>query len=137
MRAYQITPKTAKSVESPLRLIAVPIRCHCIAPVREDRYQHFTNTLAVRINGLVIENAVIKVLSYLENGRYAKVEFSGTLAIFATGIEPAIAAARLPQIEFIGWIDGQARELQIEIIGEVVMATPVDGKVYSLVGANR
>mgnify|MGYP001806771004 CR=1 FL=1 len=137
MRARQISPKAAKSVESPLRLIAVPIRCHCIAPVREDRYQHFTNTLAVRINGLVIENAVIKVLSYLENGRYAKVEFSGTLAIFATGIEPAIAAARLPQIEFAGWVEGQARELQIEIVGEVVMMTPVDGRLYSLIGADR
>lgn len=32
MRAHQISPKTAKSVESPMRLIAVPIRCHCIAP---------------------------------------------------------------------------------------------------------
>lgn len=137
MRARQISPKAAKSVESPLRLIAVPIRCECIAPVREDRYQHFTNTLAVRINGLLIENATTRVIGYVEDGRYAKVEFSGTLAIFATGIEPAIAAARLPQIEFAGWVEGQARELRIEIVGEVVMLTPVDGKVYSLVGADR
>lgn len=137
MRARQITPKTAKSVESPLRLIAVPIHCHCIAPVRQGRYEHFTNTLAVRINGLLIENAVIKVMTYLENGRYAKVEFSGTVVVFATGIEPAVEAARLPQINFSGWVEGQARELQIEIAGEVVMMTPVGGKAFSLIGADR
>lgn len=137
MRAHQISPQDAKSIRRPLRLIAVPIHCECIAPVREDRYQHFTNTLAVRINGLLIEDARISVVGYVEGGRYAKVEFCGTVVVFATGIEPAIAAARLPQIEFSGWVEGQARELKIKIADEVVMLTPMGGKVFSLVGADR
>jgi len=137
MRAHQIFPQAAKSIERPLRLIAVPIRCECIAPVRQDRYQHFTNTLAVRINGLLIEDARINVVGYVEGGRYAKVEFSGTVVVFATGFEPAVEAARLPDIDFEGWIEGQGRELNIKIAGEVVMLTPQNGKVFSLVIAER
>lgn len=137
MREHQISPKTAKSIERPMRLIAVPIHCECIAPVHQGRYHHLTDVLVVRINGLLIEDATIRVIGYVEDRRYAKVEFTGTVAVFARGIDPALAAARLPQIEFAGWVEGQARELRIEIAGEVVVMTPLGGKVYSLVGADR
>lgn len=136
MRAHQLSLNDAKSVERPLRLIAVPIRCRCLVPVAEGRDRHF-NELSVRVNGLLIEDAAIEVTGYVEDGRYAQVEFVGTIAVFAVGLEPAIEAARLPQINFAGWLEGQARELQIYIVSEVVMMTPVGGKVFSLIGAGH
>lgn len=136
MRTHHISPRDAKSVERPLRLVLVPIRCTCIAPVAEDRYQHFTDKLDVRVNGLLIEDSEIVVTGYVEGGRYAQVEFSGTIAVFGNGLMPAIDVARVPEIKFSGWVQGQARELNVTIVGEVVMA-PSGGKVYSLVGADR
>lgn len=137
MRAHQISAKTATSIQPKTCLVGVPIRCRCIAPVRQDRYQHHTVPVRVRVNGLLIEDAQISIDSYLEGGRYAKIEFTGTLAIFAPGIMPAIQAAKLPDIRFSGWVEGQARELKIDIAGKVVMMTPVAGKIFSMVGADR
>jgi hypothetical protein len=135
MRARQLSPENAKSIHPKPRLVGIPVRCRCIAPVKADRYRHFTNRIIVRVNGLLIEDAQVTVESYVESGRYAQVEFSGTIAVFAAGIDPAIEAARLPDIRFEGWVEGQAREMKIEIAGEVVMVTPVGGKIFSLVGA--
>ncbi|MBR9972684.1 hypothetical protein [Magnetospirillum sulfuroxidans] len=118
-------------------MVGVPIRCQCIAPVRQDRYQHHTVPVRVTVNGLLIADAEIEVIGYIEGGRYVQVEFSGTIAIFAPAILPAIQAARLPDIRFEGWVEGQARELKIDIAGKVVMMTPVAGQIFSLVGADR
>lgn len=137
MRAHQLSPQDAESVEPAIRMVAVPIRCQCLVPVAKDRYQHFSTKLQVRVNGLLIENAEIDVLRYVEGGRYAIVRFSGTIAIFSTGILPAIEAARLPHIEFSGWLEGGARELKVEIAGDAVMVTPVGGKIFSLVAARH
>lgn len=137
MRAHQISAKTASSIQPTTCLVGVPIRCQCIAPVRGDRYRHHTVPVRVRVNGLLIEDAQISIDSYVEGGRYAKIEFTGTIAVFAPGILPAIEAAKLPDIRFEGWIEGLARELKIDITGEIVMMTPVAGKIFSLVGADR
>lgn len=134
MRAHQLSPENATSVRPKVGLVGIPIRCRCIAPVKPDRYRHFTRHIVVRVNGLVIEDAQVSVEAYVENGRYATVEFSGTIAVFAAGILPAIQAARLPDIRLEGWVEGQAREIKIDIVGEVVMVTPISGKIFSLVG---
>ncbi|OAN44615.1 hypothetical protein A6A05_17425 [Magnetospirillum moscoviense] len=91
----------------------------------------------MRVNGLLIGDAEINVICYMEDGRYAQVVFTGTVAIFSTGILPAIEAARLPEIEFSGWVQGLARELKVEIAGEVVMLTPLGGKIFSLIGSRH
>lgn len=135
MRIHQLSAENAKPTPPKNHMVGVPIRCRCIAPVRQDRYRHHTVPVRVTVNGLRIEDAEIEVISYLEGGRYVQVEFSGTIAVFAPGILPAIQAARLPNIQFHGWVEGQARELKIDITGEVVMMTPVAGKIFSLVGA--
>lgn len=136
MRAHQLSAENAKSVKSQNHMVGVPIRCRCIAPVRENRYQHHTVPVRVTVNGLMIEDAEIDVIGYVEGGRYVQIEFTGTIAIFAPGILPAIEAAKLPEIIFSGWVEGRARELKIDIMGEVVMMTPVAGKIFSLVGAD-
>lgn len=137
MRAHQISAKAATSIQPKTCLVGVPIRCRCIAPVRQDRYQHHDVPVRVRVNGLLIEDAEIDVIGYVEGGRYVQVEFTGTFAVFAPGILPAVEAAKLPDIRFEGWVEGQARELKIDIMGEVVMLTPVAGKIFSLVGADN
>lgn len=111
MRAHQISPENAKSIGPKTCLLGVPIRCRCIAPVREDRYQHHTVPVRVTVNGLLIEDAEIDVISYVENDRYAKIEFTGTIAIFAPGILPAVEAAKLPDIKFSGWVEGQCSDV--------------------------
>lgn len=137
MRAHPLShPQSTSSPPKP-RLVGAPIRCQCIAPVRPDRYQHHTVPIRVRVNGLLIEDAKIDVIAYVEGGRYVQVEFTGTIAVFAPGILPAVEAAKLPDIRFSGWVEGQARELKIDITGEVVMMTPVAGKIFSLVGVDR
>lgn len=137
MRAHQLSAKSATSIQPKSCLVGVPIRCRCIAPARSDRYQHHTIPVRVRVNGLLIEDAEIDVIGYLEGGRYVQVEFTGTIAVFAPGILPAVESAKLPDIRFEGWVEGQARELKIDIMGEVVMLTPVAGKIFSLVGADN
>lgn len=137
MRAHQLSAHIAKSIQPKSCLVGVPIRCRCIAPVRADRYQHHTVPVRVRVNGLLIEDAEIEVIAYVEGGRYVQVEFTGTIAVFAPGILPAVEAAKLPDIRFQGWVEGLGRELKIDITGEVVMITPVAGKIFSLIGADR
>lgn len=134
MRAHQISAKAATSIQPKTCLVGVPIRCRCIAPVRQDRYQHHTLPVRVTVNGLLIEDAEIDVIGYVEGGRYVQVEFTGTIAVFAPGLLPAVEAAKLPDIKFSGWVEGLARELKIDITGEVVMMTPVAGKMFSVVG---
>lgn len=140
MRAHQISPESAKSVEPRLHLIAVPIRCRCVAPIRQDRCQRFSDAQAVEVNGLRIEDATIKVTAYyIEDGGHVDVEFSGTIAVFAQNLLDAIEQARQPQIEFIdGWVKGIAQHLRIDIVGEIVMAPgAAGGRVFTMVGADR
>lgn len=140
MRCHEISPKAATSIDAgppPIRLIAVPIRCTCIAPVSKSRYEYSSALVIVKINGMIIEDADIRVLNYEEDGREVAVEFTATIPVFADGIMPAIELARLPKIEFKGWVNGLAHTLNIAVIGEVVMMTPIRGKLFSLVGADR
>lgn len=117
VRAHQISPENAKSVERPLRLIAVPIRCRCTVPVRNDRCQS-NDKLAVKVNGLLIENATIRVRWYhIEDGPSVDVEFSGTIAVFARTEMGTVEAARLSQIEFVGGsVVGRAYDLHIDVM---------------------
>lgn len=140
MRIHEIAAEDAISIDtvSPaIRLIAVPIHCTCIAPVAVNRYEFDSSVVLVKINGMVIGDADIHVQNYEEGGREAAVEFTGTVPIFAEGIMPAIELARLPRIEFLGWVNGLAHTLKIRVIGEVVMMTPIRGKLFSLVGADH
>lgn len=134
MRAHQLANI---DTSRPLQMFGVPIRCCCTAPAKKDRYEHFTNRLSIRVNGLLIEDATSNVLGYVEGGRYVRVEFTGTIAVFARGLEEAAKLAKLPQVEFVdGWIEGLGHSLQVSIEGEVVMMQPKNGKAFSLVGAH-
>lgn len=133
MRAHQLANS---DTSRPLQMFGVPICCCCTAPAKKDRYEHFTNHLSIRVNGLLIEDAVSSVLGYVEGGRYVRVEFTGTIAVFARGLEDAAKVAKLPQVEFVdGWIEGLGHSLQVSIEGDIVMMRPLNGKNYSLAGA--
>lgn len=140
MRIHEIAAEDAKSIDTvppAIRLIAVPIHCTCVAPVAPNRYDFDSSVVFVKVNGMVIGDADIRVLRYEEDGREAAVEFTGTVPVFAEGIIPAIKLAKLPRIEFVGWVSGLAHTMNIRVEDEVVMMTPLGGKIISLVGAMR
>lgn len=118
MRAHQISPENAKSVKCPLRLMAVPIRCRCTVPVRNDHCQRRDDNLAVKVNGLRIEDATIRVKWYhIEDGPSVDVEFTGTIAVFTRTEMGVVEAARLSQIEFVGGsVVGRAYDLHIDVM---------------------
>lgn len=118
MRAHQISPENAKSIALPLRLIGVPIRCRCIVPTVNDRYRDCPDKLAVKANGLLIQDAEIRARWYhIEDGPSVDVEFSGTIAVFARTEMGAVEAARLSQIEFVGGsVAGRPYDLHIDVM---------------------
>lgn len=138
MRIHEIAAEDAISIDAvppAIRLIAVPVRCTCVAPVAVNRYDFDSSVVWVKVNGMVIGDADIRVLRYVEDGREVAVEFTGTVPVFAEGIIPAIELAKLPRIEFVGWVSGLAHTMNIRIENEVVMLTPQGGRIFSLVGA--
>lgn len=131
MRATQLSQQPAK-----LKLVAVPVRCRCIAPVAAEPYVHRSDKVAVRVNGLLAQDAVIEVVNYTADRRHVVVEFAACIPLYALNLADGVERARSVTVEFEGWVEGEGRDVTVSIIGEVLLATP-GGKVFSLVGADR
>lgn len=131
MRANQLSHHSAK-----LRLVTVPVRCRCIAPVAAEPYVHRSDKLLVRVNGLLAQDAVIEVINYTADRHHVVVEFAACIPVYAHGLSDGVERARLISVEFSGWVEGEARDVSVSIIGEVLLSNP-GGKVFSLVGADR
>lgn len=134
MRLHQISPEEATSIDEPINIVLIPVRCTCTA-VPEDEHL-IDDDLKIYIGGMPIKD--IKVTSMVNFGWQIKITFGGTAIFYTTGgVKDALE--RLYQVPIEIWTDrvvglGQASEL--EVCGVITLVTP-DGKVVQLAGADR
>lgn len=128
MRAAQLFPRTHYHPDQTIYVAVIPVRCRCVAPLMKNRYTHFRDLLGIKVNGLLIGDAVAHAVAYTE-GYEALVEFTGSVVVFAANVNEALRNLKRAEVEVFGWVNGFAHDVEIYAIGEVNLVNALDGDV--------